>query len=700
MGGIVASAIFALLRLGYSSPESSLRALIDFADRSDPLRVMTTSNLIDHADNLRQAGQYDLAIDAYMQAIQSQEKAAADICLKLARCHLKMGDHAASCAWLCRVVDGGEAFLPWQAAASLLEQILAQYTPPAKRRVRVAVLGSYTTAQWTSMLRLAALREGISLDLYEGQFGQYRQEIMDPTSGLYSFGPELVILAIHAGETSLPLFSQHPRDEIEKELSRWRFLWKTFADRCTARLVMHNFAVPALGAIGHLSTRMAGAHQTMMNQLNMKLGEAAGSNVSIVDCDRLSALFGKRRWFDDKYWHLSKQAVALDALPLLARHTIAVLAADLGLSKKCLLLDLDNTLWGGVIGEDGLAGIQLGAGSPEGEAFVAFQQYILDLKSKGVILVVCSKNNPADAREPFEKHPDMRLRLDDFAMFITNWKSKPDNIRMIAQTLNIGLDSMVFVDDNPAEREKVRQFLPEVEVITLPESPMEYARTLSEYLGFETSALTADDADKTRKYQARAQIAQLQSSGGSIEEFYRSLQMCAVVAPFDEMHLPRIVQLIGKTNQFNLTTRRHSMQSVRQFMADPECVHLYLKLRDRFADHGLVSLIIARREGEVMDIDTWLMSCRVIGRTVEAELLARLCVAAQRMGCSTIRGTYIPTAKNEMVRDVYERFGFRPEHSGSEGATVWSYDLVKCGAIVNGFIEVMTEDRRSAIDAA
>jgi FkbH-like protein len=664
--------------------------------------MMSISQSLQHAEELRKARDYSGAAAAYLDAIKSTERPDADLCLKLARCYDKLGDYPAACQWLCKVVDSADTFLPWQSASALVEQIIAKFVPPAKRTAKAALLGSYTTTQLVPMLKLAALREGVRLEVQEGHFGQYRQEVIDPRSRLYAFEPDFVIFATHAGEVSFPSYAANPEQHIEAELARWRSLWEMLAGRSKARVIMHNFAIPLDNPMGHLAARLSGSRLSMLRELNARLGEAAGANVSVVDCDMLSSIVGKRKWFDDKYWHLAKQAVSLDALPLLARHTIAVLAADLGLSKKCLVLDLDNTLWGGVIGEDGLAGIKLGQGSPQGEAYLAFQRAIVDLKNKGVILAVCSKNNDADAREPFQKHPDMQIKLDDLAMFVANWERKSDNLRRIAQTLNIGLDSLVFVDDNPVEREIIRQFLPEVEVIPLPPDPAHYARALYDYLLFETSSFTAEDAAKTEQYRAKAQIAELEASAGSIDDFYRSLQMKAVVQPFDELHLPRIVQLIGKTNQFNLTTRRHTMAAVRQFMADPDSVHFYLKLRDRFADHGLVSLIMGRKEGPVMDIDSWLMSCRVIGRTVEAELLSQVSAAAARMRCSSIRGTFIPTAKNQMVKDIFGQFGFELRNSGPDGTTIWSYDLAAKGPIINGFIDLVqdTEDGSNTIDAA
>jgi FkbH-like protein len=662
---------------------------------------MSDSHERQQGDELCKDGRYAEAIEAYRAAAKGQELLPAGICLKIARCHERVADHEAACRWLTRIADAADTFTPWQAAAALLEKILNSHRPSAKRHPRVALLGSYTTTQLAGMVRLAALRFGMDLELYEAGFAQYRQEILDPGSGLYAFEPDFIVLAMHAGEVALPGFSRSPDDDVRSELERWQSLWRALANHCRGRLIMHNFALPLESPMGHLAARLPGSRMSMMRALNAGLGEAAGGDVSIIDCERLSSLYGKQRWFDDRYWYLSRQAMSLDALPMLARHTAAVLAAELGLSCKSLVLDLDNTLWGGVIGEDGLDGIRLGAG-PDGEAFVAFQRYIRHLRERGVILAVCSKNNEADAREPFEKHPDMVLTLGDIAMFVANWKPKSENIAHIASTLSIGLDALVFVDDNPAEREVIRQMLPEVEVIKLPADPSGYVRALDQSLLFEPASFTEEDAKKTEQYRARAEIVRLEGESDSLEDFYASLQMRAVIAPFDALHLPRIVQLIGKTNQFNLTTRRHTMPQVQAFMNDADCVHLYLKLRDRFTDHGLVGLVIAKRSGNVLDIDTLLMSCRVIGRTAERAMLSRLCEEAQRLGCTAIRGTYSPSAKNAMVKSLFADLGFSPvDEADAEGEeTHWIYDLDSNGAIENDFIDFAPSDEDQAHDAA
>lgn len=633
-------------------------------------------------DGFLKAGKVEQAVEAYLAAVT--EEPSASLYLKLARSYERLGKHEEASRWALAVVDAGDEFPAWQRALSIVQRCAKEARLPAKRSAKVAVLGSYTTIQLIQLLELAARRLGIALTFYESPFGQYQQEILDPNSAMYAFGPDVILLAVHERELRLPDYSQAPNQDIDAEVARWSALWATAAERSKARVIQHNFALPSEAPMGHLGARLPGSRYMMTQALNARLGEEAGSKVSLVDCERLSALFGKQRWYDPRYWHMAKQAVALDALPLLARHTAAVLAASLGLSRKCLVLDLDNTMWGGVIAEDGLAGIKLGNGV-DGEAFVAFQEYVLKLKNKGVTLAVCSKNNHADAILPFEQHPEMRVKLDDIALFVANWESKPDNLRRIAQELGIGLDSLVFVDDNPVECEAVRQFVPEIDVIPLPADPSYYVRSLANYLMFETGSFTPEDSQRTEQYRARAQVALLEKNAASIDDFYNSLQMKAIVAPFDEFQMPRVAQLIGKTNQFNLTTRRHGMSQLEAFVRDPSCVHLSLRLRDRFADHGLVGLLIAQRQQDVLDIDTWLMSCRVIGRTVEMTMLEHLCRRAEELGCTTLRGTYIATEKNAMAADAYPRCGFDLV-TQQDGHGVWAYDIRAKGMITNPFI--------------
>jgi FkbH-like protein len=641
------------------------------------------------AEEAQRAGDLPRALELLEEAALSTELPPGELCVKIARCHDRLGSIEDAFAWLARVVDAPDSFLTWSSAASALARLSTRTRPPARLERRLAVTGSYTTNQLTAMLPLAALREGIDLVTQEGLYAQCEQDLLADDSALYAFEPHLVLLAVHEGALQLPRITEEPEVDVAGEVERWRRLWDAVSARSSAGVVQHNFALRPEAALGHLSAGIAGSRHAMVHALNRDLSNAADDNVSIVDCDRLASMFGRDRWFDDRYWFRSKQALALDALPLLARHTAAVIAARLGLSRKCLVLDLDNTLWGGVVGEDGLQGIDLG-GNAIGEAFVAFQEYVLELKARGVILAVASKNNEADAREVFEHHPDMRIRLDDISMFVVNWDDKASNLRRIADALDIGLEALALVDDNPAERQLVRRLLPEVDVVALPAEPADYRRALSKYLGFESVAITSEDRNRTAQYRARAAAAALRSSTADVESYYRNLRMEAVIAPFDELHLPRIAQLVGKTNQFNLTTRRRGLAELRRLQESNSHLARYLMLSDRFADHGLVAVLVAAVERGSVEIDTFLMSCRVIGRTVEAQLLAHLCAEAARRGCDTLRGTYVPTAKNSIVRDLYGRFGFTQIGADDNGTTRWEYDLRSKGPITNEFIAERT----------
>jgi FkbH-like protein len=654
----------------------------------DAESTATGTALVDEADRAARDGRHEQARDLYLEAAQHSELPAAELCVKLARTYERLGDLGEAYAWLTRVVDAPVSFLQWNAAASTLTRLTERARPEARRSARLAVTGSYTTSQLTAMLPLAALHLGVDLAVvYEGGFAQYQQDLIDGSSALYASRPDVIVLAVHEGALRLPPFSDTPAADVEREAERWQALWRAVSLHSKATIVQHGFARRPELPYGHLSAGTPGTRFAMVDALNRRLYETADDNVSLVDADRLAADFGRDGWFDDPYWVRSKQGVALEALPLLARHTAALVAARLGLARKCLVVDLDNTLWGGIVGEDGPLGVAVG-GEGIGEAYSAFQDYIRELKDRGVILAIASKNNEADVREAFESHPGMRLHLEDFATVAVNWDDKPANLRRIAATLNIGTDALVLVDDNPAERQIVRQILPEVDVVTLPSEPTGYRRALSRYLGFETVTVTTEDRQRTADYRARAAAAELSSAAADIESFYRDLHMHAVIAPFDEEHLPRIAQLVQKTNQFNLTTRRYSAAELRSFMSSESHLTRYLTLSDRFTHHGLVALLIGSFADGAFDIDTFLMSCRVIGRTVEAQLLAHVTDAAARLGCEVVRGTYVPSAKNQIVRDLYERFDFREIGREADGATLWEYDLREGGPILNEFIEV------------
>jgi FkbH-like protein len=635
-------------------------------------------------DRLREDGNLLLALEAYLSATENLTPTPASLCLQIARVYAQLGNRAEAVRWTLSVADVNGEFPSWLAATTFLRTLPRENSTEKNRVLRVAIVGSFTTAQLAAILPLAGLRQGLDFVVWEGGYGQYRQAVLDTGSDMYRSRPDVIIIAVHEGELALPVLSDTPETDVAAEISRWTTLWEAAKRHSGARIVQFNFATPAEAPLGHLSTRLPGSRESMIQAVNLGLGAAAGDSIDIVDCERLSALKGKERWCDPRYWHLSKQAVSLESLPMLARHLTAVIAGRFGLSRKCLVLDLDNTLWGGVIGEDGLSGIRLG-GDAAGEAFVSFQNYVRRLKDKGVILAVCSKNDEQDAREPFVRHPEMRLKLEDFAAFVANWESKPDNIRRIAKLLNIGLDALVFVDDNPAECAAVRRALPQVDTIALPADPSDYVRALSRYVMFETASLTDEDARRASQYRARAAAQEMEANAASVEDFWVSLDMTATISGLNEMNLPRVVQLIGKTNQFNLTTRRHGASQIQKFMEDSSCVHFVVRLRDRFADHGLVGVMIAMQTGSLLEIDTWLMSCRVIGRTLERTMLAHLCSQALERRAARLRGVYAPTSKNGLVRDLYAQMGFAPAGE-IDGTAIWDYDLATRGPITNRFI--------------
>ena len=550
----------------------------------------------------------------------------------------------------------------------LLGRIRSQSALQAKRECRVALLGNTTLDLLAPALRAACFGAGIDAEVYVGPFGQHQQEILDPSSSLAAFKPQVVILMPDWRSLGLPDDVADPSGLWQAKVAQLRGLWKQCRDRLGAFVIQHDFEVPPADPYGRLSAALPGGRASLLHRINLGLWEAAHeeSGVAILDLDHVAAVYGKNAWHDPVMWLTAKQYPAADAIPLLVRRQVALLRASLGLTAKCLVLDLDGTIWGGVIGEDGMTGIELG-GTALGEAFQAFQRYAKSLAQRGIILAVCSKNNEADALQPFREHPEMILRLEDIAMFVANWQPKDENLKRIAETLNIGLDSLVFVEDSPVERSYVRQRLPEVEVPELPADPSLFVRVLDEEMYFEAISMTGEDLRRTESYRQNVQRKLLERASGTLEEFLASLQMKVQLKPFVEADVPRITQLINKTNQFNLTTRRMSETQVRGLIGNPQCFTLSLRMSDRFGDSGLTGVLIALRDGENLRIDNWLMSCRVLGRRLEEAMLHSVWAHAAAQGATAILGEYIPTAKNVLVKDLYDRLGFERILEGPDG---------------------------------
>ncbi len=563
--------------------------------------------------------------------------------------------------------------------------------------VRVAILGgSVTTTQLAQFIELHLFAAGIDAAVYESDFDVLRQEILDPASGLYGFGPGIVFLATSWRDlTHTPALDDSVSTVEElaaQELAHWAALWQTVHETTGCQVVQNNFDAPPARVLANREMRHPAALGSYVARVNQALCDNAPPYVTIHDLDHLSAGVGRWTWADARFHFLAKMPCAPECLVDYAHSVVSVMAAQLGRAKKCLVLGLDNTLWGGVIGDDGLGGIRLGLGNAEGEAFLAIQQYAKDLRGRGVILAVCSKNEESIAREPFERFSEMALRLDDIACFVANWNDKAANLRTIAQQLDIGLDSLVFVDDNPVERALVRSLAPEVAVPELPEDPAAWIPTLEQYRYFQVASIQAEDSQHADYYQANAARQQVEPETGSLDGFLRSLDMKARVEPIGPDTLERSTQLLDRSNQFNLTTRRHTSAQILAMIGDDAWVTRSVSLTDRFGDTGLISVLLAKVDGGVLDIDTWLMSCRVLKRGVEAFLMNQLYDLARERGVSAIRGTYIPTARNALVRDHYATLGFTQVDAPEDGTTRWELAVTNDWAALETFIEEESAD--------
>ena len=547
--------------------------------------------------------------------------------------------------------------------------------------IRLAVLASSTVDHLLPAIRVGGLRRDLWIDIHTPDYGQYTQALMDPTSELHAFQPTAVLFALDAHHLLAGIEPGGDPAAVEQRIARigedlaaqWVRARQAFQCQVLQQTVLPLFP-PLFGGNEH---RLPGSQYWAVQQLNDTLRQRADAEgVDLLSLDAQIAADGLGGWHDPALWHRAKQEIHPLAAPVYGDLVARLLAASLGRSAKALVLDLDNTLWGGVIGDDGLEGIKLGQGSALGEAFVAFQRYARDLSKRGVILAVCSKNDEANAIEPFEKHPDMVLKRTDIACFVANWTDKAENIRQIAAMLNIGLDSLVFADDNPAERAIVRRELPMVAVPELPEDPTLWPATLAAAGYFESLRLTSEDLERTGQYQANLKRGSLMASATDLDGYLRSLEMRASWNRFDRVGQARVVQLINKTNQFNLTTRRVTDEQIAALIEDDRALTLQIRLTDTFGDNGIIAIVIGLFDPGTRDIriDTCLMSCRVLGRQMEEETLNLVVQQARALGATRLIGVYRPTAKNGMVREHYRKLGFA--EAGSENETTeWTLAL-------------------------
>lgn len=541
--------------------------------------------------------------------------------------------------------------------------------------VKLAILSTSTTSHLAAGLTVAGLGRDLLLEIYEPHYGQARQEITDSNSSLHAFAPSAVLFA----EDPYSLFGYHGFGLLDdgKEAARdavraQRTLWRRARELWDATILQQVPFNPMPRLMGENEGRLPGSPASLVRAYQDQLRLAAAEEgVDLIDIDYWAARGGLPAWHSVALWNRSKHYVHPSAAAFYGDLVARSLAARRGRSAKCLVLDLDNTLWGGVVGDDGIEGIILGQGSAGGEGYLAFQAYAKQLSKRGVILAVCSKNDDAVARSPFQSHPDMLLRLEDIGCFVANWTDKATNLRHIASELNIGIDLLVFVDDNPFERELVRRELPDVFVPEMTDEPSEYAAIVADSGYFEGVVVTRDDLARSEQYQSNARRRVLKENTADIGSYLATLEMTLKHSAFDKVGMSRIVQLINKTNQFNLTTRRYTDDQVAHFLRDPNAVTRQFRLIDRYGDNGIIAIIIAfHNEAELcLEIDTWLMSCRVLGRQVENATLRVMVEIAKAIGAQSLIGRYVPTDRNGMVRDHYATLGFKPrlgEQSGAE----------------------------------
>jgi len=544
--------------------------------------------------------------------------------------------------------------------------------------LRLGLVSNATTEFLEAALVASALRYGLDIELVKAEYGQVLQSALEPNSTINKAVCDAVLVALDYRGLSLELEDVGDADaaeaKVDAALAQVNTIRAGIHTNSNAVCLLQTIARPVETLFGNADRRILGTWVQMTEAFNRRLAESIDGVDALVDVAAIAETVGLANWHDPMQWNLAKIPFALGCVPLYADHVGRVLGAMKGKSRRVLVLDLDNTVWSGVIGDDGLEGIVVGQGEPTGEAHLELQAAALALRRRGVVLAVSSKNDEDVARLPFQKHPDMLLREEHIAVFQANWKDKATNLTAIANELSLGIDALVFVDDNPFERNLVRESVPTVGVLEMPEDPSLYARTLAAAGFFEALTLSPEDLKRSEFYQDNARRATLQKQVGNLQEYLASLEMELTVQPFDAVGRSRIAQLINKSNQFNLTTRRYTEVEVEALEHDPDVHGLQIRLRDRFGDNGMISVVVCRRAGEDWEIDTWLMSCRVLGRGVEAAVLKELTEAARKLGLRRLIGRYIPTERNAMVRDHYATLGFRLVEEKPDGETVWDLD--------------------------
>ena len=543
----------------------------------------------------------------------------------------------------------------------------------------IAILGGSTTSEIKNILELFLLNNGIKPNFYESEYNKFYEDALFGNDILDKFNPDIVY--IHTTNQNIIKYPGLKDNEIEintllnNELERYKSIWTSLA-KFDCAIIQNNFDLTIDRSLGNLDCSDIHGKTYFINQLNQEFAKSSREikNLYINDINYLSSYLGLKNWFDKSLWHQAKYALGLDSIPELAFNISKIINSIFGKTKKCLVLDLDNTCWGGVIGDDGLNGIHIGTETAIAESYTSFQKYAKELKHRGITLSVCSKNDFKNAKEGFE-HPESILKFDDFTSFKANWDPKHQNILDIAKEINIGIDSLVFIDDNPVERDIVSSQVPSVAVPNVGDDVIHFIDYIDRNGYFEPISLLADDINRNKYYEDNKKRAVEQSTFKSYDDFLVSLDMTADIKSFSSIYLDRITQLTNKTNQFNLTTKRYTAGEIENIANSDNSIKIYGKLTDKYGDNGLIAITIGRLEERQCHIDLWLMSCRVLKRDMEFAMLDELVRQCKEKGVSEIIGYYYKSAKNNMVSDLYEKFGFELTETNSEN-TVWKLDIL------------------------
>lgn len=529
--------------------------------------------------------------------------------------------------------------------------------------VLLSVLGNHATQFLAKGIEGYGVEHDLDISIYEAEYDLIDIQIFNPDSEFYTAASEFVVITKSAIRMLKDYYKVPLGDKpyfADKVIEQYNTYIETINGKQQSKIIITNFIELPDMVFNNFGNNVQHSWTYQIRALNFKLMELASlhNNVYICDVSSIHNKLGRQSSFDPQMYIRTDVTTNFDFQPHVAQSIVDIVKASIGKFKKCLILDLDHTTWGGIIGDDGLENIQIG-GLGLGKAFTELQLWAKNLKDRGIILAICSKNTESVAKEPFEKHPDMVLRLEDIAVFVANWENKADNIRHIQKVLNIGFDSMVFLDDNPFERNLVRKEIPDVTVPELPEDPSEYIPYLQQFNLFETVSFSSLDKDRTKQYQTEAKRVELQTSYSTVEDYLKNMEMTAIARPFDKFQVPRIAQLTQRSNQFNLRTSRYSEKEVKDLMVSPDHFTLYVSLKDKFGDYGLISLhVLERRDNDSLFMDTWIMSCRVLKRDVEKFVLNELVALARKENIKTLIGERIPTKKNILVVDHYKDLGF------------------------------------------